>query len=58
MDNIHVIKETTLTIKRKPLVLVLTYLGSISLQTRIRLKKSLSIIIVMSCYSLIVILVT
>ena len=58
MDNIHVIKETTLTIKRKPLVLVLTYLGSISLQTRIRLKKSLSIIIVMSCDSLIVILVT
>ena len=52
------IKETTLTIKRKPLVLVLTYLGSISLQTRIRLKKSLSIIIVMSCDSLIVILVT
>ena len=58
MDNIHVIKETTLTIKRKPLVLVLTYLGSISLQTRIRLKKSMSIIIVMSCDSLIVILVT
>ena len=58
MDNIHLIKETTLTIKRKPLVLVLTYLGSISLQTRIRLKKSLSIIIVMSCDSLIVILVT
>ena len=58
MDNIHVIKETTLTIKRKPLALVLTYLGSISLQTRIRLKKSLSIIIAMSCDSLIVILVT
>ena len=58
MDNIHLIKETTLTIKRKPLVLVLTYLGSISLQTRIRLKKSLSIIIAMSCDSLIVILVT
>ena len=41
MDNINVIKETTLTIERKPLVLVLTYRGSISLQTRTKLKKSL-----------------
>ena len=41
MDNINVIKETTLTIERKPLVLVLTYRGSISLQTRTNLKKSL-----------------
>ena len=40
MDNIHVVKETTVTIK-KPLVLVLPYLGSISLQTRTKLKKSL-----------------
>ena len=33
MDNIHVVKETTLTVEKKPLVLVLTYLGSIFLQT-------------------------
>ena len=41
MDNIHVVKETTLTVEKKPLVLVLSYLGSISLQTRTKLKKSL-----------------
>ena len=41
MDNIHVVKETTLTIEKKPLVLVLPYLGPISLQTRTKLKKSL-----------------
>ena len=41
MDNIHIVKETTLTVEKKPLVLVLPYLGSISLQTRTKLKKSL-----------------
>ena len=41
MDNIHVVKETFLTVEKKPLVLILPYLGSISLQTRIKLKKSL-----------------
>ena len=41
LDNIHVVKETTLTVEKKPLVLVLPYLGSISLQTRAKLKKSL-----------------
>ena len=41
MDNIHVGKETTLTVEKKPLVLVLPYLVSISLQTRNKLKKSL-----------------
>ena len=41
MDNIHVVKETTRTVEKKPLVLVLPYLGSISLQTRTNLKKSL-----------------
>ena len=41
MDNIHVVKETTLTVEKKPLVLVLPYLGSISLQTRTKLKNSL-----------------
>ena len=41
MDNIHLLKETTLTVEKKPLVLVLPYLGSISLQTRTNLKKSL-----------------
>ena len=45
MDNIHVVKETTLTVEKKPLVLVLPYLGSISLQTRTKLKKSLKSIL-------------
>ena len=40
MDNIHVVKETTLTVEKNPLVLVLRR-GSISLQTRTKLKKSL-----------------
>ena len=41
MDNIHVVKETILTVEKKPLILVLLYLDSISLQTRTKLKKSL-----------------
>ena len=41
MDNTHVVNETTLTVAKKPLVLVLLYLGSVSLQTRTKLKKSL-----------------
>ena len=41
MGNIYVVKETTLTIEKKSLVLVLPCLGSISLQTRTKLKKSL-----------------
>ena len=41
MDNIHVVKETTLPVEKKPLVGVLPYLGSISLQSRTKLKKSL-----------------
>ena len=41
MDNIHIVKEITLTVKKKPLVLVFPYLGLISLQTRTKLKKPL-----------------
>ena len=32
MDNIHVVKETTLAVEKKPLVLVFPFLGSISIQ--------------------------
>ena len=39
--HLHVLKETTLTVEKKPLVLVLTYLGSIYLQIRTKSKKSL-----------------
>ena len=41
LDNIHIVKETTLTVEKKSLVLVLPYLGSITLQTRTKLKRSL-----------------
>ena len=40
-NHIHVVKETTLAVEKKPLVLILPKLGSISLQTRTKLKKSL-----------------
>ena len=40
IDNIHVVKKTTLKVEDEPLVLVLPYLGSKSLQTRTKLKKS------------------
>ena len=41
MDNMYVVKEIILTAEKNPLVLVLAYLDSISLQTRTKLKKSL-----------------
>ena len=41
MTNMQVVTETTLTVEKKPLVFVLLYLGSISLQTRTKLEKSL-----------------
>ena len=41
MDNINVVKETPPTVEKKPLNLVLPHLGSISLQTRNKLKKLL-----------------
>ena len=41
MNDVHVVKKTTLTVEKKHLVLVLPYVGSISLQTRTKLKKSL-----------------
>ena len=41
MDNLHVVKETTLTVEKKPFELVLPDLVLISLETRTKLKKSL-----------------
>ena len=41
LDIIHVLRETIVTVEKKALVLVLQYLGTISLQTRAKLKKSL-----------------
>ena len=40
MNNIRVLKETTLTAEKKTVALVFPYLGSISLQTRTKLNKS------------------
>ena len=39
MHNMHVVKETTLTVEKKPLALVLPWFGSTSLQTGTKLKK-------------------
>ena len=50
MDNIHVVKGTTLTAKKNSLVVVLPYLDSISLQTSTTLKKSLKNIL--NCHKL------
>ena len=50
MDNIHMVKETTLTVEKKSLLLALLYLGSISLQIREKLKKSLNTsLIIVDC---------
>ena len=40
MENIHVVKKTTLKVQDEPLALILLYLGSKSLQIRTKLKKS------------------
>ena len=44
--NIHVAKETTLTVEKKALVLVLPFLRSIPLQTSTKLKKSLKNVLI------------
>ena len=41
MGSMQVVKETTLTEEKKPLVLDLPYLGSICLQTITKFQKSL-----------------
>ena len=41
INNLHVAKETNLTVEEKFFVLVLPYLGSASLKSRIKLKKLL-----------------
>ena len=41
MDNTPKVKEPTLTVEKKPLVLVLPYVNSISLETRTKMKKQL-----------------
>ena len=40
MNNEHVVKETTVTVEKKPLVQILLYLGSISLETRTKFEKN------------------
>ena len=48
MNNIHVVKKTTLRFEKKPLVV--PYLGSISLQVRRKLMKSVKTsLIVVNC---------
>ena len=45
MGKIHVEKEINLTVEKDPLKLVLSYLGSMSSQTRTKLKKPLKTIL-------------
>ena len=48
LDNIHLVKEKVPTVERKRLLLVISYLGVISLQTRTKLQQALKG--VLSCY--------
>ena len=41
LDNIHLVKENIPTVEKKRLLLVLPYLGLISLQTRTKLQQTL-----------------
>ena len=41
LNNIHILKEKFPTVEKKPLRLVLPYLGYISLQTRTKLQTSI-----------------
>ena len=46
----HLVKETTLTVGKKPILMVLSYLGSISSQNRTKLTKLLKkSLIVVNC---------
>ena len=41
LNRIHVLKDKVTTVEKKPLRLVLPYLGAISLKTRTKLQKSI-----------------
>ena len=41
LNRIHIVKDKVSTVEKKPLRLALTYLGTISLQTRTKLQKSI-----------------
>ena len=41
LDNKHRIQEKVITVPKKPLILVLPYLGHLSLQTKTKIRKSL-----------------
>ena len=41
LNRIHILKENVPTVDKKPLPLVFSYLGTISLQTRAKLQKSI-----------------
>ena len=41
LNRIHILKENVPAVEKKPLRLVLPYLGTISLQTRTKLRKSI-----------------
>ena len=43
LNNIHLVKENVPTVEKKRLLLVLPYLGIISLQTRNKLQQALKV---------------
>ena len=49
-NRIHILKEKVPTVDKKPLRLILRYLGTISLQTRTKLQNSIKW--VLNCYKL------
>ena len=50
LNNVHVVKENVPTVEKKRLLLVLPYLGIISLQTRTKLQQAVKS--VLSCCKL------
>ena len=44
LNNVHLVKENVLTVEKKRLLLVLPYLGIISLQTRTKLQQALKVV--------------
>ena len=45
LDNIHLVKEKVPKVERKRLLLVLSYFGVISLQTRTKLQQALKVVL-------------
>ena len=45
LNNVHIVKENVPTVQKKRLLLVLRYIGIISLQTRTKLQQALKVVL-------------